>query len=248
MADVLADAAIRRFITDGYVRLERGFDSDVAAECVAALWELMGLDPVDPSTWTDPVVRVGGSSAPALLAAVNSPRVVGAVDQLVGRGQWQQRRLGYGTFPIRFPSRVDPGDTGWHIDGGFGEPPWYSVNFASRGRALLLLMLFSDVGADDAPTRIRVGSHVDVAHALAPIGTDGCVFVPESHTPDCLRRPIVTATGTSGDVYLCHPFLVHGPAGHTAGSGPASWASRASTTPRASGSAGTTTTTAWTRR
>ena len=54
-----------------------------------------------------------------------------------------------------------------------------------RGRALLLLMLFSDVTEDDAATRIRVGSHADVARAL------------------------VDATGRAGDVFLCHPFLVH---------------------------------------
>jgi hypothetical protein len=38
---------------------------------------------------------------------------------------------------------------------------------------LLMLFLFSDVGIDDAPTRIRVGSHMDVARFLAPAGEDG---------------------------------------------------------------------------
>jgi hypothetical protein len=37
------------------------------------------------------------------------------------------------------------------------------VNVTSRGRALLMLFLFSDVGELDAPTRIRSGSHLDVA-------------------------------------------------------------------------------------
>jgi hypothetical protein len=66
-----------------------------------------------------------------------------------------------------------PGDTGWHVDlsfpGDSGDPDEkndflsWRVNVASRGRALLMLFLFSDVGEKDAPTRIRVGSHLDMA-------------------------------------------------------------------------------------
>ena len=79
-----------------------------------------------------------------------------------------------GTFPVRFPSAVDPGDAGWHIDVSFGTdtPDFMSwrANIYSKGRALLMLFLFSDVGELDAPTRIRVGSHADIARQLAPAG------------------------------------------------------------------------------
>ena len=82
-----------------------------------------------------------------------------------------------GTFPVRFPSPDDPGDAGWHIDVSFGfdEPDFMSwrANVASKGRALLMLFLFSDVGKDDAPTRIRIGSHFDIARQLAPAGEKG---------------------------------------------------------------------------
>lgn len=87
----------------------------------------------------------------------------------------------------------------------------WRVNVYSRGRALLMLFLFSDVGPDDAPTRIRVGSHLEMARLLAPAGeegrslgdlaTDG--FAETSHCDEVL------ATGDAGTVYLCHPFLVH---------------------------------------
>src|SRR5260370_18026822 len=72
-----------------------------------------------------------------------------------------------GTFPIRFPSPDDPGGTGWHIDSSF--PPEtgdsndflnWRVNVTSKGRALLMLFLFSDVRENDAPTRIRAGSQL----------------------------------------------------------------------------------------
>jgi hypothetical protein len=56
------------------------------------------------------------------------------------------------------------------VDVSFGteDPDFLSwrANVASKGRALLMLFLISDVGEDDAPTRIRVGSHRDVARTL----------------------------------------------------------------------------------
>ena len=206
---MLSDEEIVRFVADGYVRLDNAFDDKLAAACVAELWSSLAADPHDPSTWTDPVVRILGSGSPLLLEAINTPRLVGAIDDVVGIGQWQARTSGYGTFPVRFPSNTDPGDTGWHIDGSFGDPPWYRVNFASRGRALLLLMLFTDVGLDDAPTRIKAGSHLDVARALAKIPPEGVSFDVTTQAPQALTRPTVYATGSAGDVYLCHPFLVH---------------------------------------
>jgi hypothetical protein len=78
------------------------------------------------------------------------------------------------------------------------------ANLRSRDRGLLALFLFTDVGPDDAPTRIRVGSHTDA-------GDDGIDL--DLTVPDIARashdRPVAYATGAAGDVYLCHPFLVH---------------------------------------
>jgi hypothetical protein len=53
---------------------------------------------------------------------------------------------------------------------GLGNPNFmeWRANITSRGRALLMLFLFSDVGEMDALTRIRVGSHIDIARILAP--------------------------------------------------------------------------------
>ena len=164
MGVVLGDDDIERFVTDGFVRLEqRGFHADLAARCVEELWSMLPIDRDDPTGWNQPVIRISGSVHPDLVAAINTPRLVGAIsDVLGGPDEWQQRLHGYGTFPVRFPSAADPGDCGWHIDGSFGEPRGTESNFASRGRALLLLMLFSDVTERDAPTRIKVGSHRDV--------------------------------------------------------------------------------------
>ena len=209
MPTVLTDDQIHRFVTDGFVRLDAAFDPLLAAQCVSELWSDLDADPDDVTTWTHPVMRVFGTSSPGLMDAVNAPRLLGAIDDLVGVGLWQPRLGGYGTFPIRFPSTEDPGDTGWHIDGSFGEYPTYKVNFASRGRALLLLMLFTEVGLVDAPTRIKNGSHLDVARALSTAEPEGVTFDVAAAAPAALNRPTVHATGSAGDVFLCHPFLVH---------------------------------------
>lgn len=66
---------------------------------------------------------------------------------------------------------------GWHVDVSFGlENPDFMewrANINSRGRARLMLFLFSDVGELDAPTRIGVGSHHDVVRRLASAGEAG---------------------------------------------------------------------------
>jgi Phytanoyl-CoA dioxygenase (PhyH) len=208
MGAVLSEEEIEGFVRDGFVHLDQAFPSDLAGRCVEELWSQLGVDRDDPSSWTQPVVRIPGSAHPDLVAAINAPRLVGAIDDLLGPRAWQ-RRAGYGTFPVRFPSDIDPGDTGWHVDGSFGDPPWYRVNLASRGRALLLLMLFTDVTERDAPTRIKRGSHHDVARALVDLPADGVALLPAEHAPASLEHPVDLATGHAGDVYLCHPFLVH---------------------------------------
>ncbi len=101
-----------------------------------------------------------GWGGPAFEAAANAPALVDAFDTLVGPGRWV-RRSGMGSFPLRFPHERETNDAGWHIESGYLAPDGsqYLTNYRSRSRALLLLFLFSEVTPEDAPTRIRVGSH-----------------------------------------------------------------------------------------
>ena len=79
-----------------------------------------------------------------------------------------------------------------------------------------MLFLFSDVGEKDAPTRIRVGSHLRVPRLLAPAGEEGMSMLEISRRADEATSDleIVAATGPAGTVYLCHPFLVHAGQAH----------------------------------
>jgi hypothetical protein len=213
----LAASQVRGFIEDGVLRLDQAFPRAVAEAARRVLWRDSGCDPDDPRTWTRPVIRLGEYAGPPFSGAIDTPPLREAFDGLVGKGRWLPRRS-LGTFPLRFPSVVDPGDTGWHIDVSFAgkdsSPDDYltwHANVSSRGRALLMLFLFSDVGETDAPTRIRLGSHRDVARRLAPAGEEGLSLIDlaKNGFAETASRRELMATGDAGTVYLCHPFLVH---------------------------------------
>jgi Phytanoyl-CoA dioxygenase (PhyH) len=212
---------VHRFIEDGFVRIYRAFPREIADAGLAALWRATGCDPNDPTTWTRPVIRVGpvndrhGTQPISFREAANTPVLYDAFDKLVGPERWRPRP-NVGNFVVRFPSPADPGDLGWHVDISFpgetGDPEGrdysaWRVNVTSRGRALLMLFLFSDVGEEDAPTRIRVGSHFDMPRILAPAGEAGMAHLRLSDVG--AERDIALATGEAGTVYLCHPFLIH---------------------------------------
>lgn len=210
----LSDTQVQQFIHDGFVRIDGAFPRQVADDARTILWRDTGCDPLDPGTWTRPVIRLGMYGQKPFVAAANTPVLHAAFDQLVGAGRWLPR-TSLGTFPVRFPSPLDPGDTGWHIDLSLDhEKPDFMdwrANITSRGRALLMLLLFSDVEEADAPTRIRVGSHLDAARMLAPAGEAGLTAREMSRNgfDASIGRPEVLATGEAGTAYLCHPFLVH---------------------------------------
>jgi hypothetical protein len=211
----LSAAQIEQFVVDGFVRIDEAFSRNLAERCRRILWLATGFAEDAPSTWTRSVVRIGEIPNPLFRDAANTPRLCAAYDALVGPGAWLPRGS-LGTFPIRFPSLEDPGDCGWHIDASFGsedEPDFlkWRVNVVSRGRALLMLFLFSDVELDDAPTRLRIGSHLDIARRLAPHGDGGLTIGELASTgfAESAHRSEALATGPAGTVYLCHPFLVH---------------------------------------
>ncbi|MQY18023.1 phytanoyl-CoA dioxygenase family protein [Nocardia macrotermitis] len=210
---MLTETEIAAFVTDGFVRVDQVFSGEIAEAGREILWRATGYDPDDRSTWVEPVVRLGDFPQEPFRVAVNARALHEAFDQLIGPEQWVPRNS-LGGWPIRFPSLTPSGDDGWHVDASFGDDPndymTWRLNLRTRGRALLMLFLFSDVDFDDAPTRIRVGSHLRLPPVLAPHGERGLrmremldVYAATDDLPQAL------ATGQAGDVYLCHPFLVH---------------------------------------
>jgi hypothetical protein len=215
----LTSRQVRTFIDDGFVKIENAFSTALAEQCRDELWADIGLSPDEPGRWVKPVIRVASKASRPFIEAANTPLLHKAYDQLAGEGRWLAPQ-GLGTFPIRFPSPDSPGDDGWHVDVSFGldvaDFMEWRANVKSSGRALLMLFLFSDVGPDDAPTRIRKGSHAAIARELLHYGEAGATLRQLSangyvSTEGC---EVDLATGTAGTVYLCHPFLVHAAQSH----------------------------------
>jgi hypothetical protein len=211
---MLTGAGIDAFLADGFVAVRGAVPADIAAQCRDQIWselEGRGVRRDDPSTWTDPVVRIDCPEGGPFAAAGTTARLWQCYDQLIGPGRWWRREGVGGTIPVRFPSPADPGDAGWHIESSFWADGQSRVNIVSRDRGLLAIFLLSDTGADSAPTRIRPGSHLDVPAVLAAAGRAGLPGHEAAvRAAACsAHRRTVLATGQAGDVFLCHPFLVH---------------------------------------
>lgn len=208
-SSVLERDDVARFIRDGFVRIEGAFPRAAAAECCERIAARGGIDLTEPSSWAQPVARIIGAGDAIFAEVINTPRLHAAYDALVGPGRWIPRNnIGY--VVVRFPHDSDPGDAGWHIEASFSVDGQPGVNVFSRDRALLVLLLLSDVGSDDAPTRVRVGSHLLVPRQLRDAGAAGMrSFDVATDTPEMEACPVASITGAAGDVYLCHPFLVH---------------------------------------
>jgi hypothetical protein len=211
---MLSKAEIDSFVADGFVAVRGAVPADVLAACRDDIWSALGERGVlrdDPSTWRDPVVRISCPDTEALAAAGTQPVLWEAFDQLIGEGRWWRRHGVGGSIPVRFPSQADPGDAGWHIEASYEQGGERWVNYRSRARGLLALYLFTDVDAESAPTRVRPGSHRDAALVLLPAGDEGMPWAQAAPlaAQATADRPTALATGRAGDVFLCHPFLVH---------------------------------------
>ncbi|WP_211295312.1 phytanoyl-CoA dioxygenase family protein [Neolewinella xylanilytica] len=201
------------------MRIDHAFGRELAEEGVDLLWKATQLDRSDPASWTEPVIRIGELAQPPFIKAANSSVLVQCYEDLLGDNWLPKTSLG--SFPIRFPSTKASVDTGWHVDAGFpgddsSDYLSWRINVYSRGRALLMLFLFSDTTEQDAPTRLIPKSHLQVANFLAGRGETGRTFLEVGEWAKSIDdRYIELATGSAGTVYLCHPFLVHAAQQHT---------------------------------
>src|SRR3954447_1980166 len=87
----LTPVQIAQFIDDGFVRLDDAFPREVADAGRAILWRDTGCAPDDPSTWTAPVIRLGGHHDLPFRDAASTPRLHAALDLLIGAGAWGAR-------------------------------------------------------------------------------------------------------------------------------------------------------------
>ena len=204
---------VEAFCRDGFAVLEGGVEGDLVERSRQAVWALLaeeGVDPDDRSTWTQPVVRVRCQDD-ALVAAERAPALTEAYDLLVGEGRWMPPGSRGDVVPVRFPSEGPPPDTGWHVEGNWMGAEEYHTDLWSTGRGLFAMILLTDTGLEDSPMGMLPGSHLAVPAVLAPCGAEGMGgnALVAKLDPSVLTRRAAYAVGRAGDVYVCHPFLVH---------------------------------------
>lgn len=201
---------VEAFVRDGHTVVRSAFDADTAAGCRELIWAGLreqGIREDDPASW--PAHRhLDAPVGEPFATAASSPALAAACDQLIGAGRWTRRIQPDKAVSVRFPS-LERGSAGYHIEASFDTPTGCHVNVRSRGRGLLALFLFGDVGPEDGPTRLVSGSHLYVPEFLEEFGEDGTVPDGTYWRESVLCRPVVHATGRAGDVFLCHPFIVH---------------------------------------
>jgi phytanoyl-CoA dioxygenase PhyH len=199
--------SLEAFVSDGYVKVEQAAPREVADAARAVLWQRLGLTPEDPSRWSVPVMWTSDMTGEGPFGELaRSPRLAAALDVICGAGGWLPRRA-LGNIPVRFPVSPPADDRGWHIDANTPQPDG-SWAVTGRPHTVLVLTLLSEVGVDDASTRIRVGSHRDVARVL---GADPLSLEDMGRAVDqaSAGRPVRHVTGMPGDMYVVHPLTAH---------------------------------------
>ena len=238
------------FFERGFTRLEGAVPRQRTDAMVQTLWtcleERHGARPNDPSSWTPGGVRgIGDINKAPEFAPFGSPAVDGAIDQLLGRGNWRLPR-GWGQVLVTFPApswswnslfqgQVDVKHIAWHTD-----YPYDDATEALSG--VQVFCLLADVDAGGGGTLVIEGSHRVVqsfvhsadAYTLAKMSrarkallasdpwletASRAISLPRPESWLAEQCGVVNGvdvavrelTGSAGDVYLTHPWLLHAP-------------------------------------
>ena len=187
---------VEGFIEDGFTVLRGAVPRTVAAAVLAVLEST--AEPSHGEAWR--IEQRSIYDMPILVEAVTEA-VRACFDALAGTGGWHLA-ANWG-FPWRCPGPIE---AMWHIDGD-----WFTHHVWSGEQMLTPIFLWHDVDQDGGPTLLARGTHREVARLLASREPEG---VPGDRIGRAVHEAInvvdaVPATGTAGDVYVCHPFLGH---------------------------------------
>lgn len=226
----------------GYLHLKEAFPRDSALAMQDFMWKelkhLNGIDRHDRTTWSIRWSGLNKTARHGIYKGVNSSRMIQAIHQLLGPGDWIHPG-GRGGFLVNFPEDNDePWDvtnSGWHWD---GHPQTYS----EARPPLNLFTFYSQVMPGGGGTVIVSGSHRLVMHffdTLQPSqvrdkqkilkrrfakshpwfaeltgvisSTDDRIqrFMEETTMIDDVPVRVVELTGDPGDAVFFHPAIFH---------------------------------------
>lgn len=210
MSRILDREDLDAFVETGVCTLKGSFSSRQAEAATECLWRRMeekaGIRRDRPSSWP-PSYDIEEHLRDAPVLECFSDRLAGAIEDLVGRDRWSQRRQ-WGLWPVNFSFGADVRDAipsrGWHVDGN-----WFRHTIDCPKQGLLVIGLFTDIEPGWGGTILSLGSHKRTAHVLArhPEGMSHLELFEEA-----LSAPLgdfYEVTGEAGDVVLAHPFLFH---------------------------------------
>ena len=220
--NVLTDEQAEHFVRHGYVRVPGCVDGDFARRWTDNAYTRLGYDPDDRSTWDKEIVWMDRDTVAPVEEV--SPRAWGALCDVMGGADRIDDRImeiesqhfttinsreWSDAFIVNFRRGADkpwsppsPQSGGWHKDGSF-----FRHFLDSREQALLSIVYWSDVAHQGGGTFIAPDSIRHVARFLAdhPEGVNGgeCGKLIDQCTE------FVEVTGTAGDYFLLHPYMLH---------------------------------------
>lgn len=201
MTGPLPPGAIEHFRRHGYVHLRQAFTT--APESLAARWvsaaslRVGTQQPIGPVSLPPTRLISVADFAPGAWASMG--QLVGGLDRLQAPAYWSD------AFLVQEALEDPHRPVAWHVDGDF-----FRHFLDSPEQALLVFVLWTDVGPHSGPTRILPESVAAVARFLArhPEGVEQMQIPADAIAKQCRRH--VDVTGDAGDVWLLHPFMVHG--------------------------------------
>ncbi len=248
----LSDDQLASFHERGFVKLEGAFAPEHAACQRAMIWsELAQRDGVledDRTTWRQPRRQLRQSRDHGLQKDMATPRLLGALDDVLGTDAWMKQGHHWGSILFTFPNAHvwDVPKKTWHWDTpiaphrrGAAGVQMFSLlaplSHAGGGTVFIagmheVLLRYYDALEDDERTakhathRKRVmKSHPwlrELAGHNREIDDRESYFMTEGGDVDGLPVCVQEMTGEPGDVYLLHPLSAH------------TWAPNAGDTPR----------------
>lgn len=212
----LTDAQVEHFLTRGFIVIRNAFTREQAAPYTENLFERLGYDPHDKSTWKE-----GWQAIPHrhfFDAKAFAPKAWGAICELLGGEERIVLPCSWGDGFLVNLGRDGDEETWqppspayergvWHIDGN-----WFVHYLDSGDQGLLATVLWSDIQTRGGGTFVACDSVGPVARFLAQ-HPEGIRPKTDAYTPilkligqctDC-----VEATGEVGDIFLMHPFTLH---------------------------------------
>ena len=207
---VLSDEQAEQFLNQGFVKIDGCFDKADIQDWIDLAFNRLGYQPDNPTAWTEAKVHMPSMNSKEV--AKFSPKAWGAICDLMGGEeriktpiQWRDGfimnfNLG-ADQPWQSPSAKVGG---WHKDGD-----WFRHFLDSPEQGLLSIVLWDDI-------RPRSGGTFLAADSIAPIARY-LIQHPQGLTPAEAQfgklidqcQDFLEATGTAGDVFLLHPYILH---------------------------------------